>query len=428
MRSAFVMMKSVGDEENPMLAFACARSIIPDLKPHIIRFPRVEKKDPIFINRTDYTVPYEYGKTIDDVVDIDAIYQLIENYDNIEYILRNIPIPYFRDYFVDIRLYEDAIELFDNDVIFFSVFRYHLLYHMILAACIKRLNPKVTIVMGGPQVILSKWTQSLMARANFIDKVLVGDIEGILSYKKKEKVIYIKNEYKFATPEYGIYRKLFNNTVNLYSSRGCSMRCRYCPNGSSTIKMNFVPLADVESWVKKYQDVNIYFTDPYINFYAGRFTSLLHILKKYKTGYTMWLHSKSLQASHIEDLLTIQPKRLWMSYDIVDKELAKKMRRPTDEYIDEKIKMLTDGGINTVVPFIVGLPGETDETFQKTYNKVQELLYVMNDNLQIEIFPYLHNVGSPLFEEDWNYENGIPEEVMKNRIEKIKNIDIKKEC
>jgi len=426
MKSIFVVMRSEGDNENPLTAYSIAKSMIKGLDLAILNFPRIDKKDVIFTNRTDYTEPYIYGQTIDDVVDKKAILKLIENYNNNRDFLRNIKIPKFRSKFID-SIYKEACRVSKYDVVFFSIFRYHFLYHLLLAAIAKSLNNKLKVVVGGPQIILSSLSRDILLNCPFVDKILVGNVEDCIDeYNKPEKLSFVKNKniINSIIPNYYPFTKFFNNTVNLFTSRNCSYICKYCPNGNMNLKYSKIDLNTVDIWLNYYKKCNIYFTDPYINLIRKRFDEILDMLKKtnFPDKYTMWLHSKKLSFLQIDKLIELQPKRLWMSYDVVDVGLSKSMARPIDKYIDEKIINITDGDINLVVPFIIGLPGETNYTFDKTLEKIVQLKDICNKKLQIEIFPYLHNVGSPLFDSDPNYKNGISETIMKKRLDKIKKL------
>ena len=393
MKSIFVVMRSENDPENPLTAFSIARSIINDISLAMLNFPRIEVKDDFFMNMTTYTVPYVYGKTVDDVVDIHAIQQLCINFDNRLTLTDKLNIPKFRDKFIN-RLYKEAERISEYNIAFFSIFRFHLLYHLLLAAIVKKINKEVKIVFGGPQIILSKLTRNLLEKCNFVDTILIGNVEDCLPsylkyYPNLPKVMIVKNKNNInnITPEYYPFTKIFDNSVNLFSSRNCSMLCSYCPNGSNELKYQNVNLKVFEKWLEKYSSNNVYLTDPFINLINKRFLKILDILKEtnFDKKYIMWTDPKKLTFEHIDILCDLKPRKIWLAYDIVDEEFSMKHHR----WAINKIEML-----------------KTD----------------CNENLSIILCTYLHNVGSPLFYKDPNYLNGIPENIIKERIKSIKNI------
>jgi hypothetical protein len=430
MKSIFVVMRSEGDPENPLTAFSIAKAIMRDIDLAMLNFPRIEVKDKLFMNRTTYTVPYVYGKTIDDVVDIQAIQQLFTNFDNMEKLTYKLNIPKFRDNFIN-RLYKEAERISQYDIAFFSVFRFHLLYHLLLAAMIKDINKNIKIVFGGPQIILSKLTRNLLQKCTFVDTTLIGNIEDCLPsylmfYPNLPKVMMVKNSNNINNiiPVYYPFTKIFDNTVNLFSSRNCSMLCSYCPNGSKILKYQKVKLDIFSRWLDIYSSNKIYLTDPFINLISKRFLKILDILKEtnFKGKYIMWTDPKKLTFEQVDKICDLKPRKIWLAYDIVDEKFSIKHNRFVNKITDEKIKTLTDSGINTLVPFIIGLPGETKDIFNKTLKKIEMLKLTCNGNLSIILCSYLHNVGSPLFHSDPNYLNGVPEDEMKKRLSMAYNI------
>lgn len=443
-RVGFVMMKSVGDEENHYCAYSYGKSYVSKKVDDVIWdhqtliVPRIREKDSDFINKTDYFLPYEYGKTSDDVVDLPVILRLINNFKGEKKLLDGIEIPDFRkDLFYNLT--RSSGHLSNNDYVFFSVFRYHLFYHVYLALCIKKLYPRCIISFGGPQIEYSELTRKLLE--DVCDHILTGDVGpcmvNVLTNNQGDS--YYNGDPE--VPDYPfISTKLSNCSIILSTSRDCIHKCAYCPSANKHYRL--YSLKYVEECLKRYRTHLIYFNDPLINPTPKRFDDLLDLLTVYNFSkkYTMWLHFWGLTKQNIEKLGYLNPRKVWVSMDISSHDLRSKMRRKHGRNNLECLEMMIDSGIKPVVPFMVGIPGEDDGDFFRTVEVMNLLNIRFEENIEMIVFPYMYIPGSQLMynkerfditTENWDikgfknyprYYDGISEETTRRRLEILNGI------
>lgn len=414
----------INSMDNPLMAYTSAQAYLNykniDVQLILSIFFCKRRKDApkLHTNITDYTTEYIFGKTVDDIVELESIVKLVRNFNLHMDLLKDIPVPSFRNELINI-IDKEAIKLSNNDVVFFSVFRYHFLYHLYLAASIKKLNKNVKIVFGGPQIINSKLTVKLLENIEFIDNIICGDVEtGVFDYLTKQvsKVHYSEplNLKELQMPDYSnspIF--LFKNQIMLTTSRNCFHKCSYCP--SVYMPYKFVNIDIIDSWIKHYCDdpkvKSIYFTDAIFNSNSKRFHDILDILLTRNKGqsFYIWCHPLNLEVSHIEKLAKLNfddPGCIVLAYDSGSKELCSRMNRPVADNIDESISLLISNGLSLFTPFIGGYPIETESDYLLTYNKTKELRQLYGNKIIIAIQSFLFIPGSPFYEnyQDYNIE------------------------
>lgn len=449
MNACFVLMKSEGDKENHYSAYSYGKAYVDkrirDINWRHMSFliPRVTEKDPIFINKTDYFLPYEYGKTVDDVVDLPVILKMISNYKRGENLLNDIEIPNFRKKII-VHIEKEFSKISNSDYIFHSVFRYHLFFHIYFAMLVKRQNPKCIISFGGPQIEYSYLTRKFLIESDFVDHLLIGDVESNLMDIFTGKVFnkihtsFLKGDPE--VPEYPFILPKLLPSLLLNTSRNCIHKCAYCPSANKDYKL--FSLNYVEKCLERYEGNKIYITDPLFNPSNKRFNDILDLMLKYNFSqkYTMWLHFYGLNDSTIKKLGQLEPDKVWVSIDISSENLRQRMKRKSMNNWVDKLDSFVEYGLKPIVPFIISLPGESDYDFFKTAENVQFIKDRYGDNINIILFPYIYVPGASLINdrenygivtENWKitgyenfpkYYNGVNESTMRDRIKILNQI------
>jgi hypothetical protein len=449
MKIGFMLMKSEGDVENHYCAFSYGKAFVDcrienvkwDVQSLII--PRIPKKDDIFRNKTDYFLPYEYGKTVDDVVDLPIILHLISNFTEKKELLDGIEIPKYKQGILS-HFQPISEKLARNEYVFFSVFRYHMFFHIYIAMLVKRLNPKCIITFGGPQMELSPLIRKVLLKESFINHICIGDVEVNLMDVLTGKAKKLNENYIIGQPEVPDYTdistKLYNNTVLIKTSKNCTHKCAYCPAAKKMY--NIFTLEYVERCLKRYKNNKVYLTDPLLNPTKNRFDSLLDLLTVYNfpKKYTMWLHFYGLTEQSVKKLGKLNPDNVWISIDTASERLRKKYQRLYSDNCFQMLEVMIDSQIKPWVPYIVGMPGENEDDFSKTLESILELHNRFGDRIGILLFPYIYLSGAELlynndkfeiettpwniegYEEFPQYYKGVPEEVTRWRIQTLNGV------
>lgn len=307
------------------------------------------------------------------------------------------------------------------DVVAFSVYIWNIKTVIILAQKIKKSNPDIKIVLGGPEVSYS--SDKVLTENKFIDFVLLGEGEETfplllntinnkeiyenitaLSYRKKGKIILGKPHISTNEPinpycdEY--LSSLKGRIAYLETSRGCPFSCAFCLSGRcgnvrcfniDRAKSDIILLANSGSKIIKLVDRT---------FNANRkraYEIFRFIIDNYgkEIPNDVCFHFEiagDLLADDDFELLKVAPQGL-IQFEIgvqsFNEKTLKAVNRITNsEKLINNIKRLTElKNIHTHIDLIAGLPFEDYKIFRKSFN----IAYSLNaDMLQLGFLKLLH--------------------------------------
>lgn len=318
-------------------------------------------------------------------------------------------------------------------IIGFSVFDSNIFFSLRMAREIKRKDKKRVIVFGGPECFPS-WSGGYLIRETEVDAVVYGEGEETLldiasSLENSGTIEFcpgtlikdgfriidcgarqpIENLDTLPFPDFSMFPldKYLTTELPIVFNRGCPRRCTYC---------------STPNLISRYRWRSAQFIYEEIKYQLQRYPRIDSFLS----------HSPSL-TSNIQELsklcdLVIQDglKFKWSGFASIDPamsiDLLRKMRRAgcfglnlgiesgSQKIVDRMQKgfqiedaerILRDAhevGLETVVNFIVGFPGETEEDFQETLNFVSRnwdyITYIGSmDTCWVE--PYTHIFNHP---------------------------------
>jgi anaerobic magnesium-protoporphyrin IX monomethyl ester cyclase len=315
-----------------------------------------------------------------------------------------------------------------------------------IANMARELCPDIRVIFGGPHV--SALREKILEDFPEVDYCVTGEGEVTLTELIKSAgehpasikgIVYrdalkgiVSNGYRAGIPDldtlpFPAYKKLegypsayklpiFNYprspNASCISSRGCPYACTYCDR--SVFQRSF--RYNSAEYVYEHLDfLKRRFGIRHINFYDDQFT---FNRERIMTLTTMMME-KSLsltfncvvRAEHIDHDLIRQMKRAgcWMislGIETGDEMLLARHRKNADlKMLEKKVNMIHDAGIRTKGLFMLGLPGETVESINKS---IRYFLSLPLDDLNVAKFtPF---PGTPLyrdidelgsFEEDW---------------------------
>ncbi|KKM09594.1 hypothetical protein SY88_18610 [Clostridiales bacterium PH28_bin88] len=134
-----------------------------------------------------------------------------------------------------------ASKLTSYDLVGFSVFNSNLYSSILFASIIKRINPEIKVIFGGPQVTQSRVTSDILISSNIVDYIIPGVGEKKLAYLVNLLLDGVNPCGKIITEEFddGVthaipdYESLPLDKYDpfqfpIMASRGCVASCVYC--------------------------------------------------------------------------------------------------------------------------------------------------------------------------------------------------------
>lgn len=311
---------------------------------------------------------------------------------------------------------ETAKSIADNHIIAFSTYVWNKNYNYAVAQEIKRLNPDAILIFGGPEIPITK--KDIFERYPFMDIVIKSEGEitfknVLLALKSSSDLRQIPgliinvNEYAVDTGDSdridnldqipspylsGVFDKLMAETegvewnATLETNRGCPYACTFCDWGSLTYnkvkKFNLERVFAELEWIGKNKCGFVSITDANFGMFVERDNliaeKLLEVQEKYGYPYTFsvaWAKNQKAEVVDIVKKLIKSPKfnqGLTVSVQSMDLDVLENIKRKNlDQHKIEDIFALCDqNNIPVYTEVILGLPGETLETWKEGFWKL----------------------------------------------------------
>jgi radical SAM superfamily enzyme YgiQ (UPF0313 family) len=308
-------------------------------------------------------------------------------------------------------LIEDIIDDLTNvDVIAFSTYVWNKNYNYKLAKLIKERNPQCVTIFGGPEIEIEN--KNLFEKYPFMDYVV--KTEGEYVFKEllenfdnaenipgllinKDKILIDTGNAKriddlnsLPSPYLaGVFDILIeqNPTVEwnatLETNRGCPYACTFCDWGSLTYskvkKFNLERVYAELEWIAKNKCGFVSVTDANFGIFLERDNliadRLLEVQEKYGYPYTFsvtWAKNQKDGVIDIVKKLTDSPKfnqGLTVSVQSMDLKVLENIKRKNlnQHKIEEIFKICEERKIPTYTEVILGLPGETLESWKNNF-------------------------------------------------------------
>ena len=273
---------------------------------------------------------------------------------------------------------------------------------------IRSYSDNVKIIIGGPYI----FTQINTLDEDGIDYVfncidadvyvyspqgeatLVKVINAIKELKSLDEIgnIYYKNYndylFTFSDPEnnklvenpinWDLYNKNIQEWVNLRTSTSCPFKCSFC--GSPLYQGNYqvVPVKYIEQDLNKLDKnkyiKNVHFIEDTLNFPPKRFKEILRMLvkNKYKFTWHSYYRCQFADRETVELMKESGCEAVYLGLESGCDSILKNMNKSTtvDKYLNG-IELLKEYEILMHGNFIMGFPGETQETVKQTKHFIQ---------------------------------------------------------
>jgi len=303
-------------------------------------------------------------------------------------------------------------------------------------AAIKRLRPEIKIILGGPEVSYESETQPIVALA---DHVITGEADlkfaevctQLLDDRAWNSVIpklipaELPEFSKIVLP-YDLYTgdDIAHRIIYVEASRGCPFTCEFCLS-SLDIPVRQVPLAALLGEMQRLLDRGVKqfkFVDRTFNLNVATSRAILEFfLERHRPGHFFHFEMipDRLPESLREIIARFPPGALQFEVGVqtFNDEVSRLIsRRQNHEKLADNFRFLRDEtGVHIHADLIVGLPGETVESFADGFDR---LIALHPQEIQVGILKRLRGTPIVRHDDEWRmiYNPHPPYEMLSNRL------------
>ena len=335
------------------------------------------------------------------------------------------------------------------DVVGFSCYIWNIEETMKVIAMLKKINPHLCIILGGPEVTydVSEWLERIPG-ADFIVigegevtfKELLTQLSGDQNFTKIDGIAYRQNGRNIIQPQYGKldlktiptpYRfeedreALSKRVAYIETSRGCPFNCQFCLS-SIEVGVRYFDRETIKDDIRYLMDngaKTIKFVDRTFNIsrsYAMDMFQFLIDEHRPGTVFQFEITADIMRPEVIQFLNEQAPAGLFrfeigvQSTNEHTNELVH--RKQNFEKLTRTVNMVKEGKkIDQHLDLIAGLPEEDYHSFQKTFDDVFAL---RPEELQLGFLKMLRGTGLRLRadEHDYIYMDNSPYEILGNSV------------
>ncbi len=269
-----------------------------------------------------------------------------------------------------------------------------------LAKIIKRIIPSSNLIAGGsqptltPEVFLKDFNivvrnEGELTLCDIVKKMPLKNINGI-SYKRENKIIHnprrnlIENLDQLAFPDrtdtslYLEHRYLEKQIIPIMATRGCPYQCIFCSKEICGTQLRYRSpenvVKEMNIITSKYKNIVFQFRDDIFTFNSTWTIKLCELIIKNKLNYEWLCNTRADCIS--EDLLKLMVqagcKRISLGAETGDDLLLHVLNKKlTVKQILNSSKLIHEAGLKLKYYLIVGIPGQTAESIQKTIRLIK---------------------------------------------------------
>jgi len=310
----------------------------------------------------------------------------------------------------------------NTDIVFISLYIWNKNYCLMLGKVLKEAYPNIKIILGGPE--LPHRNPNFFKENNYIDSIVIGEGElavldiltAYLDKKPLEKVYEFDRIQDLNLPSpytLGLFDDLIKQhpdiewVPTLETDRGCPYSCTFCDWGSATASKMYKIyddriLADLQ-WVADNKLPYLALTSSNFGIFKDRDIMIADMIvaTNKQTGYPNGI-SVSYAKNSNDTVLEIVKKFIEVN---IQTGLTLSLQTTTDEVLDnikrknmkinsieDIIQSARDKNVPALTELILGMPGETTETW---LNTIEDILIHQIETLDVYFLQLL--INSPMY-------------------------------
>jgi len=318
-------------------------------------------------------------------------------------------------------------------IVGFGVYIWNVTETLEVVSAIRRVSPETTIVLGGPEVSYEWETQPIVALADYVitgeADLKFAEVCGQLLRGERpvNKIIpaELPDVSRLALP-YDLYNAddIAHRIIYVEASRGCPFTCEFCLS-SLDVPVRQFPLEKIPAelqrliarGVKQFKFVDRTFN---LNLNVSR-ALLQFFLDRYEPG--MFFHFEMVPDRLPEALREVIAKfpagslQFEVGIQTFNEETGALIkRRQNYARLEENFRFLrSKTGVHIHADLIVGLPGETVESFAVGFDR---LIALRPQEIQVGILKRLRGTPISRHDDDWQMKYGAqpPYEILQNKL------------
>jgi radical SAM superfamily enzyme YgiQ (UPF0313 family) len=289
------------------------------------------------------------------------------------------------------------------------------------ARCLKKLFPNSTIVITGrTAVLLKNWIDQFVKEFDEISIINIEDYVNQLTQETNQRLVLDD----LPSPDYSLspYRQYRNSNgelrVTLYTSRGCVIKCGYCPYAvlyNDFEERSLDKLGDDIEGILSLGIRKIQFRDQYFSCKKERTLAICNMIIKRKLKFSWVCETKvdQLDKETLEVMIDSGMEMICLGIETPSKAIHRMYQRPFSDIkkLKELIQFVNEKGIKTLGFYIIGFSSESWQDMMETYNLASELgttyanfniwtpyigtksgsQFIPQDEINIDIFPLFKN-------------------------------------
>ena len=316
----------------------------------------------------------------------------------------------------------------------FGVYIWNVRETLALMKTIRTISPNTILVIGGPEVSHEWQKQEIVEIADYL---ITGEAE--VTFPKLCQSI-LMNDQPEAKVHYGVLpvvtdlvlpyslytdEDVQHRVMYVEASRGCPFKCQFCLSSLDKKVRNF----DLSTLLVAFDDLiargatQFKFVDRTFNLKVKTSIAILeYFLTKLEEVPTLFLHFEMIPDRfplELRDYVTRFPKgqiQFEIGIQTFNPDVAARIqRRQNYTSLDDNIEFLRPTGVHLHTDLIIGLPGETVESFAKGFDK---LVHMGVEEIQVGILKRLNGAPIAMHSKDFEqvYSPNPPYEILANSV------------